>query len=222
MTQGEAGQPGVSSGGRDGQVEVVRDSYSGVSRLVVANDAGDVRISAGPDGSAQAERALRWTGDARPEVVEEVMGDTLRITARCPDRLGGEQCSVDVTVTLPAAGGVDTVIGAGDVTVDGLAGSQKLATAAGDVTGTGLRAAQVEARSSAGDVTLTFAEAPSQVTAQGVAGDVQVRLPAGQVYDVEAGSTVGHVTVTVPRDGDGQRRISARTVTGDVRVVEAR
>lgn len=201
------------------QTEILRDTHPGVTNLVIASDAGDVRIGAGPDGSAQTARVLRWTGDAKPEITDEVVGDTLRITVRCPEAADGGQSAVDIMATLPAGGTVETAVGTGDITIDGLAGQQSLTTAAGDVLGIGLRADRVEARSSAGEITLRFAVAPSRVQVSGVAGDVQVVLPDGDAYVVEGGSETGEVMVTVAQDAAAGRRITASTGSGDVMVV---
>lgn len=201
------------------QTEIVRDTRPGVTNLVIDSDAGDVSVGAGPDDTIRIARVMRWTGAAKPEVTEEVVGDTLRITARCPSG-DGVQCVVDIMVTLPVGGSVDALVGAGDVTVDGLAGAQKLVTSAGNVIGKGLRAARVEVRSSAGEITLAFAAAPSDVDVQGVAGDVQVLLPEGAGYAVDADSAVGEVMVTVRKDANAPHRINARTTSGDVMIVD--
>lgn len=214
---GADGADGITAGG-DLRTETSTQAHPAITRLVIDSDAGDLQLRSGPDGAAEVTRVLRWTGEARPEVTEEVDADTLRVTARCPDRLDGEQCSVDFRVTLPAAAAVEATVGAGDVTVRDLGGAQRLTSSAGKVAATGLRAAEARVETSAGDVDVEFATAPRTVEAQSSAGDVRVALPAGDAYRVDADTGAGDVTVDVAQDPAAGRTVTARTSAGDVTI----
>ncbi|WP_028931838.1 DUF4097 family beta strand repeat-containing protein [Pseudonocardia asaccharolytica] len=218
---GTAGTGGSSGSGESGDLETETGSQhydQAISRVEIDSDAGDVELRSGPDGSAQVDRTLRWSGE-RPTVTESVDGDVLRITARCPDQQPRrDRCEVDFTVIAPAAVSVRTKLGAGGITVTDLAGDQELVTSAGAVRGTGLRGATVRAQSTAGRVELAFAAAPQQVDVKSTAGDVTVRVPTSEVYRVEARSTAGDVTVNVADEPGATHTIRVRTTAGDVTV----
>ncbi|MFR9806887.1 DUF4097 family beta strand repeat-containing protein [Pseudonocardia sp. RS010] len=210
--------PGRVSGASSGAltIEGGTQRHEGtVGRVEIMSDAGDVTLRSGPDGVATVDHEMRWTG-ARPELTQELTGDVLRITARCPDP--GERCETRLAVTVPAASGSTVDLGAGDVAVEDLAGAQELRTASGDVAGSGLAGPRVSAHSAAGDVELIFDAAPSTVVAESTAGDVDVLVPVGPVYRVDAGTTVGSVEVGVADDPGAAATISAHSTAGDVRV----
>lgn len=192
------------------------DRHAGaVGRVEIVSDAGDVTLRPGPEGSATVDHERRWTGP-RPELTQELVGDVLRITARCPEP--GERCETRLTVTVPAAAGSSVDLGAGDVLVEGLTGAHELRTAGGDVTGSGLAGPRVSGTSTAGDVALGFAAPPAAVVAESTAGDVDVVVPIGPVYRVDAGTTAGSVEVGVADDPGADATISAHSTAGDVRV----
>jgi hypothetical protein len=193
------------------------DRHEGsVTRVEIVSDAGDVTLRSGPEGAATVDHEVRWTGP-RPELTQELAGDVLRITARCPEP--GERCETRLTVTVPAAAASRVDLGAGDVVVEDLTGAHELWTAGGDVTGTGLTGPRASAHSTAGDVELTFAAPPAAVVAESTAGDVGVLVPIGPVYRVDAGTTAGSVEVGVADDPGADATISAHSTAGDVRVV---
>ncbi|MEU7816012.1 DUF4097 family beta strand repeat-containing protein [Pseudonocardia sp. NPDC049154] len=172
------------------------DRHDGaVERVEIVADAGDVRLRPGPAGSATVEHETRWTGP-RPELTQELAGDVLRITARCPEP--GERCETRLTVTAPAAAASNVDLGAGDVRVEDLTGAHELRTAGGDVTGAGLAGPRVSATSTAGDVALGFAAPPAAVVAESTAGDVEVGVAddPGSDVTISAHSTAGDVRVT--------------------------
>ncbi|MCW0215371.1 MAG: DUF4097 domain-containing protein [Pseudonocardia sp.] len=209
---------GSRNGEQDGDVTTRRTSatHDGpVSRVEVESDSGDVDLRPGADGTATVTRTARWTGP-EPDVAESLDGGVLRITVTCPSP--AEVCSVDLAVTAPAATAARTQVGAGDIAVAGLTGTHDLSTASGSVEGTGLGVGAVSARTAAGDVGLTFADAPPQVEAESTAGDVTVRVPAGAAYRVDARTTVGEVEVGIPDDPAATARITARSTAGDVTV----
>ncbi|WP_433502104.1 DUF4097 family beta strand repeat-containing protein [Pseudonocardia halophobica] len=209
---------GSDPGGSPGEAIPERgtDRHDGaVARVEIVSDSGDVTLRSGAEGSATVDHEMRWTGP-RPELTQELAGDVLRITARCPEP--GERCETRLTVTAPAAAASSVDLAAGDVRVDGLTGAHDLRTAGGDVTGSGLAGPRVSATSTAGDVALGFAAPPAAVVAESTAGDVEVVVPIGPVYRVDAGTTVGSVEVGVADDPGADATISAHSTAGDVRV----
>jgi DUF4097 and DUF4098 domain-containing protein YvlB len=77
----------------------------------------------------------------------------------------------------------------------------------------------VDAKTSTGDVRLSFETEPEAVTARTNTGDVRVLVPAGgTAYDVAGETDTGDVKIEVTDIPGAQRRISAETSTGDIQV----
>jgi hypothetical protein len=187
---GSAGASGSSGSGSTGSGEVQTEhqqkSYEQpIAKLVLDSDSGDVAVSSGPDGRADVQRTLRWT-TTKPEITEQVDGDTLKITARCPNQHGG-RCEVDFTIVLPAAAAVDATLRAGDIDVADLAGDQQLTSSA------------VDARSSTGDVEVLVPHDGQQysVRASTSAGSrtVQVADDPAAARQITAQTSAGAVTI---------------------------
>lgn len=202
--------------GAEQQTETGTHTAGPVARVEVEADAGSVDLRRGPDGSSQVQRTLRWSGDEKPEYSQQTVGDTLRITARCPD--GADRCRTDLVVTVPAAASSRVSVTTGDVTVAALTGRQELEATTGLVRGSGLGAAPVSARTTTGQVSLGFTAAPESVEAEATTGDVEVRVPVGPVYQVRAEVRNGLSDVEVADTPGAEHRITARSTTGNVSV----
>jgi putative acetyltransferase len=141
-------------------------------------------------------------------------------------------------VHLPAVAAVDARTAAGRLSVTGVRGDVtltskagklrvrdacgrlRLTSSAGAIEGDALRSAEVETRTDAGHVLLTFAAPPTHVQVTAAAGAVELALPGGP-YAVDASSSAGRVHVTVATDPASSRRVVARSSAGSVRVVPA-
>ena len=212
-----------------------RATYPGEIRHVVLDVAGDVRISGVDAAETTVERRLRWSLN-RPRVTESVEGDTLVISSRCGFSFA-IGCRSDFLIRVPRQAGIDADSSADDVLVTGLAGDVVVGSSAGDVEvrdldgrltlkssagevrGTDLRSAEVDAKSSAGDVHLQFAKAPLSVDADSSAGDVRILLPNGvETYRINADSSAGDVFTDVRTDPRSTRTLKLRSSAGDVNV----
>jgi len=69
-----------------------------------------------------------------------------------------------------------------------------------------------------GDVELSFRQAPRSVDASTASGDVDVLVPEGEAYRVEADSGSGEQALDVRTDPASTRIIRAQTSSGDVTV----
>jgi hypothetical protein len=220
--------------GREERVEPV--SFPTGIRKVVAVDSGAVEIRGSDRTTVSGERRLT-IGVERPNVSETVTGDTLRIETSC-DWWGWGWCGAGYSLDVPRSVAVDVLSRAGRVSVtgvdgevkassyggrvtaEGLGGPANLSSQAGGVTATGLSSGRVTADSSAGRVSLSFAEAPDWVEAHSAAGGVRIELPPGPVvYRVDASSSAGDTRVEVNNGPVADNFVKARSSAGSVEVV---
>lgn len=112
------------------------------------------------------------------------------------------------SVTLSGlSGAVDAVTGNAAVLAERLSGDLKLKSAGGDLTVSDSAPASVRTNTVSGVTTLDLT-GPSLVTAGSISGDITLRAPEGQGFDVTAQSGSGHVVVdgdTLSGGSDGKR-----------------
>jgi Putative adhesin len=191
-----------------------------VSRVVLDTATGSIDVRPGATGSpVTVQRTLQWSfGSASSE--EQVSGDVLSVHGRCGQQmLDLWPCSVSYVVTVPPTTALTVSTSTGSVQVADVAGEVQARTSTGSVDIRGVRSASVSAQTSTGSVSLRFAAAPSSVTARASTGSVEVVVPGdGTSYDVQASTSTGHESVSVPVDSSSSRHISASTSTGSVEV----
>ncbi len=211
-----------------------------ISTLAVNIDAGTLSVLAGPAGQVTITRQL--TFKSQPPTYSEVWdGDKLTISSVCPVR---SNCEISYTVTVPAATAVNAQLVDGDVSVNGLSGaldlgsksgsftlaqtsgSTKISGDSGEVKGTALGSAAVDVQTSAGDVTLAFASAPTTVRVAVLdAGDLKITVPRDTAggsgssgYNIDATTRSGDRRVDVTHNATSVRTISVATAAGDIRL----
>ncbi len=186
-----------------------------ITELRVSSDAGDIEVVGHGSGPVRVVEELHYEKEP-PRTHHKVRQGVLSL--RYDDC--GDDCWVDYRIEVPAR--VATVLhnGAGDITLRGMAGRIEATTGAGDLTARRLRSRRATLRTSAGNVDVAFASAPSSVDAVSSAGNLTVRLPGG-TYAVRAATTVGDAVVGVHRASTSPRTIHAETQAGDVRVLPA-
>jgi hypothetical protein len=116
------------------------------------------------------------------------------------------------------SGPADLHTSSGDVDVRGLSGAAELRSGSGDINAANLATAEVTADTASGDVGLEFRLAPRTVDASTASGDVDVSVPEGEVYRVEADPGSGDQSVNMKTDPAATRIIRAQTASGDVSV----
>ncbi len=224
------------SGGRVTNTVTQRQVYrQPVEHIEVDLAGGDVTVVGGPPDAVAVTRQLSWSGHGEPTVSERFDGTTLRIEQpQCPG--GGNQCSASYELVAPPGtaltvhtdGGsirTDGIAGTeilhtsgGDVTVNHASGNLDLSTSGGSITGSDLSCAETIAGTSGGDISLRYESAPGRVVAGTSGGGVQVTVPDGDRYRVQAGATGGTADVQVSQDAGATRSITARTEGGDVSI----
>lgn len=212
-----------------------RFEAAGIASILVHADNGTVEVTGGDVDeiavSAEISHGLRRTSHRA-----EVEGDRLVVRGDCHMAMS-YWCRTTYRVTVPADlpvvaeannGRITLRDLRGDVDADSHNGRIELIRMAGDVTAesrngrveaTGLRSGRVDARTSNGSVTLTFAAAPTTVEAHSRNGSVEVVVPDGPIaYRVVTDTSFGSVDAAVRTDPQGERSITATTRNGSVRV----
>ncbi len=188
---------------------------SGIRRIMITTDNGDVDVDAGT-GDIEIDALIAEHDKGDGEWTVDVAGDTLVVTGTC-DAGWFDRCAVGFRITVPAGLDVTVQTNNGDIDLQGLSGSIDLTTNNGEIDGTRIDAGSVQATSDNGDVNLTFSTAPDDVVAYSDNGDVTIEVPpTDDDYQVDASSDNGHVQVAVPTDPQAQRTINAESGNGNV------
>ncbi len=210
--------------------------FTEVERIEFDLGAGGIELTGGPGGSIASGRRILDRGLTKPAFSEHVVGNTLMISASCPD-FSAFNCGARYELTVPAgveisgtsSGGSITITGvtgavtvdssAGDIVVGDPAGPLMLATSGGGISVMGGRSADVTARSTSAGVSLEFTTSPTRVDAESSFGDVTVQLPRdGAVFAIDASPDNGQPQVSVSTDPTSQRTIRAHASSGDVTI----
>jgi hypothetical protein len=212
-------------------------SADGLTSVRLHNENGQVEI-VGDDVDEISLVANVSHGLRRTVTHADVEGDTLVVDMDCPTGIP-VWCSVDYHLVVPNDLAIDvrnengrlTVRDLdGDVTAHGDNGSVDLARLGGDVHAEtqngsieagGLTADEVHAESRHGSVHLTFADAPTTVTAQTREGSVEVVVPdddATYRVDADVRGFGGSADASVRTDPESERSIIASTNHGSVKV----
>jgi Putative adhesin len=204
------------------------------TRIELNVGSGDVSLAPGAAGQVSVRRRLGWW-KSRPRSAESWDGATLRIQGNCPFTITGD-CHIDYQLRVPAGvtvvahtssgglkvrdltGDLDLWASSGDVEVTGARGRLAVRTSSGGVRASGLRSAAVEARVSSGDVHLDFVEPPRMVRVRAAAGGIDIAVPGGIAYGVQADADSGDTTVAVDRSSSSPYDIVAHASSGDIRV----
>lgn len=189
-----------------------------IDRVVVSADTGHVNLSGSKGSRVMVRQKLRWLW-RKPRVSTRVEGSTLTVSAQCPGSSTLNRCKADLDLAIPFDADVVVRGDSGDISAERLAGHLELTTDSGDVAGRDLNPTTVKATTNAGNVDLEFATQPVSVHANSDSGDVDVTVPAGGEYRVDAATTAGDVKVEgILRNDHAGRTITATADAGDVTV----
>jgi DUF4097 and DUF4098 domain-containing protein YvlB len=189
-----------------------------IERVVVRAGTGHVNLQGAQGSRVMVRQQLRWMW-RKPRVSTRVEGSTLTVSAECPDSSALNRCKADLDLAIPFDADVVVRGDSGDISAERLAGHLELTTDSGDVEGRDLNPTEVRATTDAGNVDLDFATQPVWVHANSDSGDVDVTVPAGGEYRVDATTDAGDVRVEgVLRNDHAVRSISATADAGDVTV----
>lgn len=189
-----------------------------VTQLHLTGKAGSVSVVAG-DGPISVTEKLRWT-DSKPSTSHNVAGGTLTLTndGCSQERSVNGRCEVAWEIRAPAGTNLDLTSKAGGIKLTGTAGTVVAKTSAGGVDAKDLTSKSVTAQSRAGGVELRFTQPPDLVDASTNAGGVEIEVPAGTGYAVQADSNTGHPEIDVQQDGNSPHKIKASTNAGSIEI----
>jgi putative adhesin len=186
-----------------------------VTTLRFNADAASVDLTA--QEGAQAITVTEQTRGAT--TTKEVSGANAVLTSRCPDGINfGDSCRVEYKVTIPARVAVDIEGAAGDIVLKGPMVKATVKTAAARISGSGLGAGTFQATTTAGEIQLAFAAAPTSVEVKSTAGAVTLVVPGAEKYNVTVDTTIGAQDVSVDKDPSSTHRINVETTVGSVTV----
>jgi hypothetical protein len=201
-------------------------------RTVDVEADGTVTVIGGTSGPITIDEHVS-RGLQAPKRSARVDGDRLTVRGTC-SAFPQTFCSDDVTVRVPRSVRVvvdslgvrvSGVSGAlleshgDDVEAESVSGTVRLRSHGGSVSATGLRAGLVDADSSGGNVSLTFAASPQHVDANSSGGDVDLVLPDRPVaYRVEASASGGSADTEIRTDPTSPRLIRATSSGGGITI----
>lgn len=216
--------------------ETMAFASEGIDTIDLALSSGSVDITAADVDEITVE--ARISDGLRPTGHDErIEGNRLVLRTTCPVALSSF-CEVHYDVQVPVDMSVDADLDDGRLRVVGTVGSVDATNDNGsialiDVEGEihvasdnglldaeGLVADIVTAETDNGSIDIGFTEAPTYVVAQSDNGSVELRLPdvVGD-YRVETETDNGSTDLGVATDPDSDRRISATTDNGAIRVL---
>ncbi|MGN9759231.1 DUF4097 family beta strand repeat-containing protein [Streptomyces sp. SD31] len=198
--------------------------------LLRVNTHGGVTLHAGRDSKVHVTATGDYA-DNPPKVSVSSSEKTTTVTGSC-----GDDCSLNLEITLPAALAAEVSSDQGQITASDLTGRLALTTDAGAIdltnprgplalhTGSGqiavtdAKPSAFEARTGQGEVRATFATAPTTVDVTTDQGNVDLALPPHAGYYIQAQSKNGTPHITVPVDRDAKHTVTVRTDEGGVEI----
>jgi hypothetical protein len=197
---------GCSTFVRDKPVEIP----GAVKRVVVQVDHGNVEIIASAETTTV--EIVRTSKDSAGPGSQHAMKDgVLTITGSCG---GTPKCRINHRVRVPLETAVTITVKDGDVALMDVGGDVSVDVGLGNVSGLRLASNVADVHTEGGNIDLIFLTGPQRLTAQVAAGDIDLRVPAGDYrceIDEKAVPPFG-----VKCDTTATRVITATTAVGRI------
>ena len=117
------------------------------------------------------------------------------------------------------AGSLSLDNNSGDIRAADITGDTRLQDSFGAISVTGLAAADVVARNSSGDISLSFTKVPRQVTVTDSFGNITLVLPSGPAaYRIATRNSFGSTAVSVPQSPTAKNVITASNNSGNITI----
>ncbi|MFJ8438144.1 DUF4097 family beta strand repeat-containing protein [Kitasatospora griseola] len=201
----------VGCGPWDQQRKTVSYEVPGqVDELVVDGTSGGIDVRVG-DGPVRVVEKRAWN-DEEPQGTHELKDGVLKLTYSC------DNCGIGYEVHVPAGTKLKLSQTSGGIQLHDVAGDVDAKVTSGGIEATGLKSRNVKMAVTSGGVNARFVEAPTRAEMSTDSGGVQVRVPSGQQYQVEAHSDSGGTDVKVPSVAGAPHILIARATSGGVQV----
>jgi hypothetical protein len=214
-----------------GYSRTLRADAADSTRLSVVAGRASIALSPGADSLVHVGASGSYTRTA-PEVAVASEGGTVTVKATC-----GDACSLRLHITVPANLAADVTATSGEINTSGLggplnlrsdtgtivvagsAGALVLHDDVGSVTVTDSRSRQVAITNGQGSVHADFAAPPSGVEVTTGDGSVDVVMPRGTDYSVDAHSRGSALPrISLPVDPSSAHAVTVRTGSGAIQI----
>lgn len=179
---------------------------------------GDIHLMPGLGGAASLTGTVRYSL-FRPGISTSDTDGRVSVGVDCAVPVGW--CGADMTMTAPLGiTSADVSTDSGNITVSSplSINTLMLSSHMGDVSAGGIIASDVTAHSDMGDITLVFARPPRLLTVSDSMGDINIVLPRGFQYQINANTDMGDRNVGVTSNDGAPNSINVSTSMGDVNI----
>lgn len=197
---------GCSTFVRDKPVEIP----GAVKRVIVNVDHGNVEIIASPETST-VEIVRTSKDSAGPGSMHDMKDGVLTVEGRCGR---APKCRINHRIRVPLDTAVTITVKDGDVALMDVAGDVTVDVGLGNVSGLRLASNLADVHTEGGNIDLIFSTGPQSLAAHAAAGDIDLRVPAGDYrcdLDKKAVPPFG-----VKCDEKATRVIAASTAVGRI------
>jgi hypothetical protein len=180
-------------------------------------DADVTVIGGGRRDNVEVQRSERYAFGHRPRVDKHPSAGAFSLRSRCPVSLPGP-CRVSYRVVVPDNVALDIRTTRGNVALRGYRGSAQVTTTAGRVDISGYCGNSLDARASAGAISVQAECAPPRMSLRTTSGDIRAVMPAGR-YDLDAETSAGERSVRgVIARADAPYAVQLLSNSGDLSV----
>lgn len=184
--------------------------------LTLDGEVGEITVRAAGEGEAPSAQATIRSGLTELSADATIEGDAALLTDTCRSAWW-TNCSVDWSLVVQDDTALIITSSVGDITVTETTGQLSITTDVGDISVAGAEAATVRTDSSVGDITVALVTPPQDLQANSSTGDVTVTVPDdATAYRVLTDTSVGEVTNELGSDPGGSSVIDVRTSVGDI------
>ncbi|MFJ5922121.1 DUF4097 family beta strand repeat-containing protein [Kitasatospora sp. NPDC092948] len=181
-----------------------------VDQLVVDGTTGGIDVRVG-DGPVRVVEKRSWR-DQEPQGSHELKDGVLKLTYSC------SSCGIGYEVHVPAGTKLKLTQTSGGIQLHDVAGDVDATVTSGGINASGLKSKNVKLSVTSGGVEARFAEAPDRAELTTDSGGVQLKVPAGQQYQVDARADSGGTQVKVPSTPGAPHVLIAHADSGGVQV----
>lgn len=211
----------VAAAGITSETATERQSFppDDVELIEVAVAAGDVQIVSELRDDIAVTTHLTSNVWSRAASRVALSDGSLSITGNCERTWLVLGCSARYEIALPRAATALARVNAtaGTIEILSYAGSVQVMTEAGRIQLLSFAGQTAALSTTAGRIVVQAERTPTSITATTTAGGINILVP-DDAYRVQTNTTAGNVDVSIPQDPQADRRISATTTTGDIRI----